>query len=493
MGDQKLSSTSMLSALGLQLISKYANVAVQLVVSMILARILTPGEYGTVAIVTVFTSFFAILADMGISTAIVQYKDLTKSDYNGLFTFSCLLSLLLAGLFCLISIPISAIYAETQLVPLCCFASLSVLFNTLNMVPNGILMKERRFKTISLRLVVVSVLSGMVAVLLALLGCGCYALIWNSIISAALIFLWNWAATKVVPNNLHFRAPLKRIARFSIYQGGFSIVNYFARNLDNLLVGAVMGSAQLGYYDKAYKLMQYPLNYLTGIFSSVLQPYLSDYQNDKKKLYTSWLSICRVLAVVGMLVTAVFVSFPEEIVVLMYGDQWTFAAPALAGLGISVGVQMVNSTSGAIFQSSGHTDVLFRSGLICTAVSLVAIGGGVALGSLAALGCAISVAYLIHFAITIYLLVWKVLDVKPVHYLVNFVPAVAAALISLCVSTAVTNAASAVLFGTGTIALRALVLLFVYALVIWITGEYRAFGAFAEMKKIGASNSGKQL
>ena len=72
----------MLGALGLQLVSKYANVVVQLVITMVLARLLTPEQYGTVAIVTVFTSFFAILADLGVSTAIVQYKDLSKSDCN---------------------------------------------------------------------------------------------------------------------------------------------------------------------------------------------------------------------------------------------------------------------------------------------------------------------------------------------------------------------------------------------------------------------------
>ena len=97
-------SSSMLSALGMQLVSKYANVVVQLVINMVLARLLTPREFGTVAIVTVFSSFFAILADMGVSTAIVQYKNLTKSDYDALFLFSAILGAVLAGVFCLLSL-----------------------------------------------------------------------------------------------------------------------------------------------------------------------------------------------------------------------------------------------------------------------------------------------------------------------------------------------------------------------------------------------------
>lgn len=477
-------SSSMLSALGMQLISKYANVVVQLVITMVLARILTPEQYGTVAIVTVFSSFFAILADMGVSTAIVQYKDLTKKDYDALFFFSVILGTALAGVFCLLSLPISYIYNEGELVPLCCLTSLSVLFNTLNMVPNGILLREKRFKTISVRLVVVSIAAGVAAIAMAFLGFGCYALVWNVVLTSLFVLTWNWTSTRVALTNPHFAAPVRRILRFSGFQAGFGVVNYFARNLDNLLVGAMMGSAQLGYYDKAYKVMQYPLNYLTGIFSNVLQPYLSEYQNDKSRLYESWLGICRVLAVVGMLAAALIVVFSKEILLVMYGDQWIVAAPALATLGLSVGIQMINSTSGAIFQSAGRTDVLFRSGLICTGISVVGILTGVTTGSLWVLGLAISLAYLCHFLVTTYLLVWKVLEVPPLFFLRNFLPSVIAALLAIIGAALVAPFLTA-LPTVASVLVRVALLFGVYVAVIVITGEQSAFKAFSEMKKIG--------
>ncbi len=475
----------MLAALGMQLISKYANVVIQLVITMVLARILTPEQYGTVAIVTVFSSFFAILSDMGVSTAIVQYKDLTKGDFDALFFFSAVLGVGLGVGFCLLSLPISIVYADGELVPLCCLTALSILFNTLNMVPNGILLREKRFKTISIRLVVVSIVSGAAAVALALLGFGCYALVWNVILTSLFIFLWNWMATRVTFENRHFAKVVKRIFRYSSFQAGFGMVNYFARNLDNLLVGAMMGSATLGYYDKAYKVMQYPLNYLTGIFSNVLQPYLSEYQHDKRKLYESWLSICRILAVVGMFASAVIVTFPGEILLVMFGGQWLMAAPALGMLGMSVGVQMVNSTSGAIFQSAGRTDILFRSGLICTGISVVAILAGVATGSLGYLGLAISIAYLCHFLLTTYLLVWKVLGVNPLAFLVKFLPPVAAAIFS-CGTVCLAERYLGTLPDMTEVLVRAVVLVVAYAAVIYVSGEHRAFEAFSDMKKIGA-------
>ena len=482
---QSNKSSSMLGAFGMQLVSKYANVAIQLVITMVLARILTPEQYGTVAIVTVFSSFFAILADMGVSTAIVQYKDLTKKDFDALFFFSAVLGVGLAAVFCLLSLQISIVYADDELVPLCCLIALSILFNTLNMVPNGMLLREKRFKTISIRLVVVSVVTGVAAVALALIGFGCYTLVWNVILTSFFVFLWNWSATRVTFSNPHFGQAVKRIFRYSSFQAGFGVVNYFARNLDNLLVGAMMGSAMLGYYDKAYKVMQYPLNYLTGIFSSVLQPYLSEYQHDKRKLYESWLSICRILALVGMFVSAVIVSFPGEILLIMFGEQWLMAAPALGMLGLSIGIQMVNSTSGAIFQSAGRTDMLFRSGLICTGISVAAILVGIATGSLACLGLAISLAYLCHLMLTAYLLVWRVLEVSPLAFLANFIPAVAAAVVS-CVAVYVAGQFIGALPEVAQVLIRAAVLAGSYAAVALATGGHRAFKAFSDMKKIGA-------
>lgn len=476
------SESSMLSALGMQFMAKYSNVIVQLGITMVLARLLTPAEYGTVAIVTVFTSFFSILADLGISTAIIQYKDLTHDDYNALFYFCFLLGLFLAGLFCLASVPISIIYDNDKLVSLCCLAALSTLFSTMNMVPNGVLLRQKRFFSVSIRFVIASIVSGLVSIILASFGWGCWALVWQTVTSSVVILGWNWFATRLKLTNIHFLAPLKRIWRFSIYQAGFSTINYFARNLDNLLLGAFMGPVQLGYYDKAYKLMGYPINYLTGIFSGVLQPYLSDYQDQKSRLYDSWISICRVLALVGMFVSAVFVCFPYEIVNVMFGNQWMDSAPAAMTLGISVGIQMVNSTSGAIYQSAGRTDELFKSGALCTLISLVAILVGVATGNLALLGLFVSLAYFCHFIMTTRLLVVRVLEVQAFEFLRTFYPSAGAATLSVILAAVAAMVTANLSVALNVIA-RAAACLGGYALVTWTTGEWRAVSVFRDMKR----------
>lgn len=127
-----MESTSIKKAALLQLSSKYIGVIVQLLLTVVLARLLTPEEFGLVATVTVFTNFFAILSDLGVSVGIVQYRDLTDEDISGLLMFSVLLGLALCAVFCLLSFPISALYNDSALVGLCLFSSISIIFATAN-------------------------------------------------------------------------------------------------------------------------------------------------------------------------------------------------------------------------------------------------------------------------------------------------------------------------------------------------------------------------
>lgn len=472
----------MLGALGMQMVSKYANVAVQLGVTMVLARLLTPGQFGTVAVVTVFLAFFAILSDLGVSVAIVQYRDLTTDDHESLFFFSLLFGLVLSVIFALLALPISWIYRDADLVGLCLWSTPAVLFGALNMVPNGVLLRRREFKAISIRLVVATGISGILAVGMAFFGAGTYALVAQAVANATVIFLWNWHATGLsLFAHRDFMPPLKRILRFSAYQGAFSVINYFARNLDKILVGATLGTVPLGAYDKAYRLMQFPINNLTSIFSSVLQPYLAEYVDRPAEIYAFWLKACRALAFVGFLVAAAFVAFPAEVTWVMYGPQWGDSVPIIATLAVSIAPQMLNSTSGAIFQSVGRTDSLFRSGAICTVISLIAIMAGVATKSLALLGAFISIAYYLHFWMTGWYLVKGVFHVSMVKFFLSFAPSAMAFLAAVVVPTLLTGPLSGLPYLVSLV-IRGFVCVCVYAGVSFATGEWKALKIIEDMR-----------
>lgn len=388
-------SMSFLRASAIQFASKYLNVALQLVLTAILARLLTPEEYGVMAGITIFTSLFSILADMGFGPAIIQFKQLTNKDYGGIFVFSVGIGVVLSILFAALSYPIAWFFHDGSYVPLCFLTVISVFFNSVNMVPNGLLLKDKKFLSIGVRLIVTTVVGGTVAVILAYHGFGTASLIWNLNIVSILIFLWNFISIRkqISFREMHVFKSVRVVLSYSMYQAGFSIINYFSRNADHLIIGRFFGSAPLGLYDKAYKLTSYPIQFVPGILGTVLQPYLSAYQNNKEKLFHYQMLLVRFLALAGSLFMFVCILCGGDIVGIMYGSQWISCVPLFIILSCSIAFQMVMNVTGGILQSAGRTDLLFRQGLWATIIMLGLVFCGALAHDLTVLTICVSVAF----------------------------------------------------------------------------------------------------
>lgn len=427
-GHRDNGSVGIRGAVALQLGSKYANVFVSLVITMVLARILAPEEYGLLAVVSIFTTFFSTLADVGIGPAIIQYDDLTEEDYSALLLFCAAVGLGLALVFVILSWPISWFYGEERLVGLCLFASLSVFFNAANMVPNGILLKRKMFLTIGACLVVATTCGGILAIALALAGFGAYALVANVVISSAVIYFWNLIASGAKFGNRHFMAPLKRVFRYSAFQAGFSTVNYFSRNLDNILIGKVASVTNLGFYDKAYKLTTYPITALSGVIGSVLQPYIAPHKHDNAALFSRWCRVSKAISLVAAPTAAIMFCGTSEIVTIVYGSQWGESVPLLQALSVSVYFQMVNNPSGAFFQGSGHTDYMFMHSLLATGITVVLLVVGLATDGVLGGARGVSAAYCLHTFSILYFLGVRSLEAKPIRYLEFFLPEICTAI-----------------------------------------------------------------
>lgn len=385
---------------------KYSKVLLSLVVNAILARILSAEDYGVVAVITVFSTFFTTFSDMGFGPAIIQNKDLSEEDVNHIFSFTVYISVILMAIFALVSYPIAAFYGNDVYVGLGQLLSISLLFNAMNMVPNGILNRDKKFISIAIRTVVVYVGSAVITVILANMGLRYYALAIQSILTAFFQFIWNYATTRPRFRLRVEMGSIKKVIHYSGYQFAFNMVNYFSRNLDNLLTGKVMGDAELGYYNKAYSLMLYPVNNLTGVVSPVLHPILSDYQDQIKIIYEKYMKVVRMLACIGIYIAPVCFLGAAEIITILYGDQWNDSIVCFQYLAVAIIPQMINSSAGSIFQAIGNTKLLFWNSCINTAITVLAILGGVFVGrSIDWLAACVAGAYLLHFVTAFYMLV----------------------------------------------------------------------------------------
>ena len=191
---------------------------------------------------------------------------------------------------------------------------------------------------------------------------------------------------------------IRKIFSFSAYQFLFNMINYFSRNLDKLLIGKYMGMSPLGYYEKSYRLMMLPLQNITHVITPVMHPVFSDYQNDLNRLAVSYEKIIRLLAFIGLPLSVFLWFTAREITLIIFGDQWIPSISVFQILAISVGIQIIMSSSGSIFQASNDTRSLFICGVFSAALNVTGILTGIFFfKSLEAVAWCIAMTFCINF------------------------------------------------------------------------------------------------
>jgi teichuronic acid exporter len=403
-------------------LSRYSNVLVSILISAVLARLLTPNEFGIVALIAVFTSFFNLLSNLGIAPAIVQNKSLTEQDISSIFSFSIAIGLFLSAIFFFIAPFIASFYNEPVLISLSRLMALGILFYSLQAVPNGLNRKMLRFKQIGIISVVVNIVCGIIAIILAYIGFSYYALVINSILTGFFTFIAYYILSPVKPSLGIQVSSIRKIARFSIFQFLFNFINYFARNADNLLIGKYFSPAALGFYDRAYRLMKMPVQNLTFVITPVLHPVLSNYQNDKKVIYDAYYKIVKFLGIIGFPLSVFLFFSASEIIRIVYGPQWVQSIAVFKLLALTIGIQIVLSSTGSIFQATNRTNLMFYAGFLGAVLIVGGIIYGVFIGkSLVSVGYGIMVAFSLNFFLGFYLLIIKSLNQSLIKFLKVFI------------------------------------------------------------------------
>ena len=223
----------------------------------------------------------------------------------------------------------------------------------------------------AVRSLAVQVVGGAAGIAAAYAGAGIYALTINPVFSSAMLFAINYREYPL-RIGLHLsHGAIRKVFSFSAYQFSFQLLNFFSRNLDKLLMGRCMSLQDLGYYDKSYRLMMMPLQNIAFVVSPVMHPVFAQMQGDLKKLGEAYLKVIRLLAFIGLPLSAVLWFTAEELVLIVFGNQWMPSVAAFRILALSVGIQIVMSTSGSIFQAANATRMLFICGLFSAALFAV--------------------------------------------------------------------------------------------------------------------------
>jgi len=343
-------------------VQKYSGIVVQIGITAVLARLLYPEDFGVIAIASVLIHFFSLFTDMGIGAAIIQNQDLSGKDLDSIFTFSIYGGVVLSASFFFASPLIGSAYHNGSLAGICRILSVNLLFASWNIVPNALINKNKRFKFIAQRTLGLQVLCGIAAVAAAFGGLGIYALVVSPLFTGIGTFCLNYRQYPLkFTGSVDFRS-LKKISSFSLYQFLFNFINYFSRNLDKLIIGKSFSLNELGYYEKSYQLMLLPMQNITHVITPVMHPVLASLQGNYRELTEKYHRIVRLVATLSF-PAGIFLYFSaEDLITLVYGQKWAPAIPVFEILALSVPLQMILSTIGSIYQSSGKVKYQFYGG-----------------------------------------------------------------------------------------------------------------------------------
>ena len=349
-------------------------------VAVILARLLTPHDYGVAAMVLVFASLVIIFSDLALGAALVQRERLTELERSTVFWTSAAVGLCftLAGI--ALSGPVASFYGEPEVKPLFAALSLSFLVTALGTTQVALMNREMDFRSLELRMMAGTMAGGVVGVVAAARGYGAWAIIAQQLTVAVVSTCLLWALSPWRPRFVFSVTSLRELGGFSANVFGTRLLFYLNRNVDNLLIGRFLGPAALGAYAVAYNIMLAPLGRIAQPIVEVLFPAFSRMQQERARVASLWLRVNRVVGTITIPGMLGLILVAPEFVEVVLGPRWEPAVPViqiLAWVGLLQSLQRLNSS---VLQAFDRTRTLLWYSIVVLVASLAAFVVGLQWG-----------------------------------------------------------------------------------------------------------------
>ena len=350
-----------------------AKLVLQLTSVVVLSRLLSPKDYGLVAIVLVVIALGETFRDFGLSSASVQAKVLTDKQRSNLFWTNTGIGVVLAIVVFFVSWPLAAVTKEPGVVPITQVLSLSFLFNGLMSQYRASLLRTLRFRSLA----IIDVLSGaaalVVAITLALLGFGFWALVGQQLVQLGVGLVGTVVAARWLPGLPNREGNIRPMVKFGWALVGSQLIAYASANIDTLIVGLRFGTVSLGFYNRAFQLVMTPVNQIRGPMTTVALPVLSRIQETRER-FNEYIMvgqlglgypICLSLGAVAVLA--------EPLTLVALGPQWGETAPLLRLLAISAMFQTLAFVGYWVYVSRGLGRELFKYSMVSAAIRITCI------------------------------------------------------------------------------------------------------------------------
>lgn len=352
-------------------IGKLSSQAISIVVSLVVARLLLPSDYGLIAILGIFIAVAQVLMDCGFENALVQKTNRTNVDFSTVFFFNIFLSIILYLIIFFAATPISHFYNEPQLIEITRIYALVIIIQGFAIVQRTKLMISLRFKEFAQINLIAVCISGVLGLFLAWQSFGAYALLFQNISMQLVCTIGLWYKIRWKPDFVFSTYSLKQLFSFGskLMIGG--IIHRIYSNSFSAIIGKFYSVAEVGFFSKANSLSMLPSSHFTAIITQVAYPVLCNYQSEYEKLKNSFYKYLRLNCFVVFPAMIILASISRPLISVVLTDRWIGMVSYMQILCIAYMFEPLQQLNWHLLNSIGRSDYSMGSVIIRNIISII--------------------------------------------------------------------------------------------------------------------------
>ena len=364
------------------LAARAVNSLVQVASVIVLARLLSPEDYGLVGMVSAIVGIVPLLIDLGTRDAVIQQPHITQGEISTLFWMTFALGCLFAGLVAASGPLIAGFYGEPRLVVVAGVSSLSLFGMSLSYQHQALMRRAMMYRDLAMIDIIGNVVATGIAIAMAFRGWAYWSLVIRPVIVSVVTTFCVWWKCRWLPGRPAFTKGVKEMLKFGLHWIGFSGIDFLGKFGDRIAIGYASGALGLGYYQKACLAYDNCLDLMTTPLHTVAAVGLSKLRGNLEELWRSWSKALSTLAFFAMPAFGILAVTSRDVVVLALGQKWAPASILLSVLALRGIPHVIDRTVGWLHTAAGRADRFMRWGLISTIAQLVALFVGLPFGTM---------------------------------------------------------------------------------------------------------------
>ena len=345
-------------------IERFSVQGIQFLIIIIMARLLSPNDYGLIGMLTVFISIAQSLIDSGFSQALIRKQNRTETDNSTVFYFNIGVGICIYLLFYLIAPLISQFYNTPELTAIMRVISLGIIFNSLAVVQRALLTIQINFKTQAKASLIAAIASGIIGITMAYKGFGVWSIVMLQLVNLSLNTILLWSFTGWHPTSKFSKDSFCELFAFGSKLLASGILDTLYRNIYLIAIGKLFTASRLGYYTRAQQFSDFPSSNLTGVLQRVTYPILCKIQDDTERLAQAYRKFLRISAFLIFPLMVGLSAVSEPFILLLLKEQWHFAAVILQIISFASMWYPIHAINLNLLQVKGRSDLFLRLEII---------------------------------------------------------------------------------------------------------------------------------